>query len=254
VKRLDTGAVVVAAGTPMIGVYGMGKYRYTFSAPSPGLHYSWVAEVIHNGSTYHFEQEYVDPSTPPLATPATAGWKVTGLPSYQPVTYAELARHLRQPGTYAMDEDDAVELIAAATDYAESAMSICLAARTIVATFAPGEPLILPRGPLISVLSITDANAVAAASFSLQHEGHQVTLIPQGSLTSPISVMYRAGFALPDGTENAEAIPAGIRHTIKMLAGTYYEARESTTDKARATVPHSVDDFFRRYSRSRGVG
>ena len=58
-KRTDTNAVVVADGTAMTNA-STGVYRYTFAPPAAGLTYSWVAEVVYNGATYHFEQEATD--------------------------------------------------------------------------------------------------------------------------------------------------------------------------------------------------
>lgn len=260
VKRLDTGAIVIAAGTPM--TRHSGDYQFVFNAPAPGLTYAWgvkaVPKIYSGGgapadlSERQFEFTFTDPSTPPVQLPPTAGWKVIGLPTYRLIDTNEIRRHLRINGS--VYNDDIEAFIDAATDYAESAMSVCLTAKTIAAVFEPGKPLTLPRGPLISIVSVTDSVSGLIASYDVKHCGHAVTVVPGRSPSGTTTIVYRAGFALPDGTESPAAVPAMIRQTIKMLVGTYVEARESTTDKPRTTVPHSVDDFFRRQSRAVGVG
>jgi phage gp36-like protein len=59
VRRMDTSAVVVADGTAMTNA-STGVYRHTFTAPAAGLTYEWVAEVVYEGVTYHFEREFTD--------------------------------------------------------------------------------------------------------------------------------------------------------------------------------------------------
>lgn len=55
VRRTDTNAVVVAAGTAMVHD-GTGLYSYTFTDPAAGLSYqSWI-EVVYGGATYRFEK------------------------------------------------------------------------------------------------------------------------------------------------------------------------------------------------------
>ncbi len=55
VKRLDTDATVVAAGTAMT-TDATGVYRYDLPDVD-GAKVSWWAEIVYNGVTYHFERE-----------------------------------------------------------------------------------------------------------------------------------------------------------------------------------------------------
>ena len=51
-KRTDTGATVVAAGTALSQV-DEGVYSHTFSDPASDLTYQYVYEIVHSGTTYN---------------------------------------------------------------------------------------------------------------------------------------------------------------------------------------------------------
>lgn len=56
VKRDDTDAVVVAAGTAMTKV-STGTYEYSFTEPAEGLAYTAYVEFVYGGATYHIEHD-----------------------------------------------------------------------------------------------------------------------------------------------------------------------------------------------------
>lgn len=58
VKRQDTGAVVVAAGTAMVNT-AVGEYEYTFTDPASNLQYDWTIEFVYGGETYWIDGEEV---------------------------------------------------------------------------------------------------------------------------------------------------------------------------------------------------
>ena len=55
VRRTDTLATVVAAGTAM-AQQSTGSYAHTFVDPAPGLTYNYWVEVLYDGVTYRFER------------------------------------------------------------------------------------------------------------------------------------------------------------------------------------------------------
>src|SRR4051812_47182862 len=55
VKRLDTGAVVVAAGVDVPRV-STGVYEYVLTDPSAGLTYQYAITMVYLGETYVFER------------------------------------------------------------------------------------------------------------------------------------------------------------------------------------------------------
>src|SRR5689334_18881738 len=96
---------------------------------------------------------------PPGTTLRTSGWSVLVAPTGRPVTWDEAKAHLR------LDTDDqqayVESLIDAATDYAEERLSASLMSRTLLATFYNNDRLELPRGPVIAVQGIIDADTHA---------------------------------------------------------------------------------------------
>ena len=170
-----------------------------------------------------------------------------------PVTFADAVPHLRLGGQ-AVDPPYIDGLIAAATDYAESAMACTLTARNRTETLyeARGNPRghPLPYGPLIAVQSVTDADGstVGSGGYVLSRIGHTDRIRFTGSPAYPVTVVYRAGYA------TAVEVPAAIRQAILMHVATLYENRESVSEKGRTPVPHTLEEFYRLKSRTVGVG
>ena len=174
-------------------------------------------------------------------------------PVVYPVTASQASNHLRLDDDF-YDPDQLEGLIAAATDYAESAMGCTLIARDRTAVLyepranAGGHPL--PYGPLASVQSVTDAggSAVPSPAYVLARVGHTDRIRFTGSPAYPVTVVYRAGYA------TAGEVPASIRQAILMHVATLYENRESVAEKGRTPVPHTLEEFYRLKSRTVGVG
>lgn len=55
VRREDTLATVVAAGTPLTHT-GTGEYEYTFTDPEPNVRYTYWIEWVYQGQTYRYQQ------------------------------------------------------------------------------------------------------------------------------------------------------------------------------------------------------
>lgn len=165
------------------------------------------------------------------------------------LTYDQLAYALRlDPDTAATSHEQSLvmDYLAAATEYAETMMGTSLCSRTITATFNPGEPLILPRGPVTTITSVTDSGTPVTWTASMI--GHLTIVLPDQLRGGAISVVYQAGY----GT--ASDVPADIRAAIRMHVGTLYEQRESTTDKPLTEVPNSLAAFYNLKRRSSLVG
>lgn len=233
VKREDTDQVVVNALTAMTRV-ATGDYRYTFEPPAAGLLYSWVAEVVYAGATYHFEQLYQDSATAQARC----------------VTAAQVREHLRITTDQATDAY-LNQLIDAATDYAELQTSSTLLPRQHVESYAAGEGVhLIPRGPVISIDSVTDAKNTAVTGYTTRRVGRMLELTTPKVPTYPIAITYTAGYLQP-----ADNVPPSIRHAILMHVGTLFEQRESVaTGTTVAPVPHTLDAFYRLNGRNTGVG
>ncbi len=75
VRRLDTLAVVVAAGVALVHT-GLGTYSYTFVDPAGGLVYNYWIEWVYNLNTFRYEQDISGTTpgpTPPVDAAVTAG-------------------------------------------------------------------------------------------------------------------------------------------------------------------------------------
>lgn len=174
-------------------------------------------------------------------------YNITTPPASTPVTYAQCKTHLRldtdSEQTYIED------LIAAATSHAENALASSLMTQTITATYYVGEDMHLPRGPVIAITSVTDADGqvIGADDYDLTRIGNSDRILINVSHEHPVTVVYTAGYA------SASAIPAEIRHAIQAHVATLYGHRESVAEKTITAVPHSLTDFYRLRSRSSGI-
>ena len=188
-------------------------------------------------------------------------------PSSDVWTVAELAYHLRLDADLASNTDEQAyltDLQAAAVEFAETAMGTSLITRAITATYYPqssgytwGEQpwigsfwerfrLKLPRGPVISITSVTDANgAIDDSKYDLEGAGVSDLLRLSVGYAVPLTVVYDAGYG-----DQGTSVPADIRHAIRQHVSTLYEQRESVSEKTTSIVPHSLELFYARKSRN----
>jgi uncharacterized phiE125 gp8 family phage protein len=179
-----------------------------------------------------------------LPRTSLAKWKVITPPASSPIAPDDVIAHLRLPD--GQNTTTLQAMIDAAVDYAQGRMEICLMPQDIQATFYDCEPLILPRGPLMQIYEVQDRNETIITDYDLKNIGNDTQIVPNVPFNYPASITFQAGYA------DAETVPASIKLALLAHVGTMYEARESTTDKPRTIVPHSLEDFYR--LKRRGVG
>jgi uncharacterized phiE125 gp8 family phage protein len=145
-------------------------------------------------------------------------------------------------------------LINAAVARAELVMQASLIERTITAVYYAGEPLFLPRGPVIAVTSVThDGVAVDPSRYSIETRGTTDMLRYDRGTKQPhptpqtLTVVYRAGYG-----PTAEDVPADIRHAILCHIGLMYECREVAAEGNVTPVPF-LEDFYRLRGREGGI-
>ncbi|HWE95751.1 MAG TPA: hypothetical protein VG269_17435 [Tepidisphaeraceae bacterium] len=148
------------------------------------------------------------------------------------------------------------DLLPAAYDRAETFMECALSPQTITAIFdiqdvggwraAEWNYLDqwtgrlrwqLPRGPILSITSVTDANS-NAVSYERHTAGNADFVIPLQPIIAsqcPITVVYQAGF----GT-----IPPSIIQAIRVDVATSYMVRENTSNLAANPI-HKIEEFYR---------
>lgn len=174
---------------------------------------------------------------------------VTSEPSTEPITLTEAKAHCRVDDT--ADDTYITALIVAARIHVENFLAKKLITQTLslkLDEFPNGAREIkLPYGPVQSVTSIsyTDANG-SAATFT-DYRSDLTSFIPRLTpsygyqwpvaqyITNAVAIVYVAGY----GT--ASAVPANIKHAIKLLVGHWYESREAVvTGTIVAELPMAV--------------
>jgi uncharacterized phiE125 gp8 family phage protein len=169
-------------------------------------------------------------------------------PAAEPVSSSEAKTHLRV--THSDDDTYISALIAVARSAAEEYLNRSLINRTYdlyVDSFPDGdEVLILPRGPVSSITSITyyDSNNTTQTVTSTNYQIADDRLLPLGSYVWPttydrlesVIVRYVAGY----GASSA-SVPADIIHAVKLLIGHFYENREMVVvGSAVSDIPMTV--------------
>lgn len=193
-------------------------------------------------------------ATPPstqvsLPRDTSARLRIIESPVAHVVSADLLRKQCRIDGYDGNDDEYLCLLIDAATEYAESRLAASLVPRTLAATFYDGEPLDLPRGPVIAIQSIVDRDSEPMTVYTARGIGNTTRVEATGD--SPITVTYRAGYVAADGT--TPAIPRDIVAAVLMHAATLYANRESVSDKAMMPIPHSLEAFYARKCRETGV-
>ena len=159
------------------------------------------------------------------------------------------------------EQDYLNDLQAAAVEFAETLMGCSLINRTITATYfdrnmpallnyaygASGRHrLTLPRGPIVSISSVTDAKGLLSSTlYDLEGEGCTDLLKIGVGYVAPLTVVYVAGFGAA-----ASNVPADIRMAIRTHVATLYSQRASAGDRTISAVPHSLEAFYRSKSRT----
>jgi len=146
-------------------------------------------------------------------------------------------------------------LIAAATAYAEECMEASLLTRTITATYYSNDDLILPRGPVQEILSVSvNGSPQDAGVYALEGYGRTDVLRYNNGYIQPyaapatFTVTYKAGYG-----DTAATIPPDILHAIKAHVALLNENRELANEKTITPVPF-LADFYRLKGRGTGVG
>lgn len=171
----------------------------------------------------------------------------------EPWTTAEAKAHLRVTTS---DHDTYIEaLIKAARQYVEMYTGRSLMGQTWVLRLDhdwPGDQIVLPRPPTLTVSSITYVDldgatqTLAADQYQVDVARHLGTITPAYDVTWPdvrdqlsaITVTYTAGYHATDATK----IPAGLRHAMLLLVGVWFVNREAVITGTIATdLPHGVE-------------
>jgi len=182
-------------------------------------------------------------------------------PSVEPITLQQAKDHLRVDGD---DDNDYIEsLITAARERIEASLNRSLITTTWKVTLDrfPGgwwevwncgqEWIELPRPRLISVSSIvyTDTNGTSttwsSSNYTVDTQSEPGRVMPAYNAVWPtardhiavVTITYTAGYGAA-----ATAVPASIKHAMKLLVSHMYELREPVNVGNIVTeIPMSID-------------
>lgn len=175
-----------------------------------------------------------------------------GAPAGEPVTMDEARSHCRLDDT---DSDDVLAgLIAAARQYVEGVTRLALLTQTWDVTFPRfGDVMQMPKSPLQSVSSIKyldeDGVQQTLASSVYRTTGTEpgvITLDEDQEWPSVQPVVDPVTIQIVCGYGTRTAVPATLRHAIKLLVGHWFENRENAVYGMGqyAETPLAVDSLL----------
>lgn len=156
----------------------------------------------------------------------------TVAPASEPLDLTDVKLHLRVEH----NADDALitALIQAAREQAESYTGRALITQTWVLTdTAPADPLLLPRWPVLSIVSVTDDGVATSATTA--YLGDDAQLVPTDSWGGTVVVTYTAGYGA-----GGSAVPAALKQWMLLQIGQWYENREGVAVVGAASVPQRL--------------
>lgn len=188
------------------------------------------------------------------------GLTVITAPTSDPLTVAEAKQHLQMSPSYTGEDSYLSALIAAATNYIETRCNIAVMSQTLELAFdnwpCYKTGIRLPKPPLVSVTSVKylDPSNVqqtwSSSRYVVSVDRRPGTIRPGYGYIWPIirpepdavRVRYVAGYS------SADAVPAGIKHAIRLLIGNAYQQRTSeVTGATTASVAHALDSLLLQY-------
>ncbi len=163
-------------------------------------------------------------------------------PAFEPATLAEVKTYLRITHT----EEDALftNLLTTAREQAEQYLNLTLPQQSYVFSLADNEvcEIKLPRGPIISVASVTlfardgTSSVVDPATYYIHSDKH-VLVFDNAPSATRIEIAYTAGFA------TASAIPKPIKLGLLAHVASLYDGRGD----AEFVMPKETLAFYAPY-------
>lgn len=153
-------------------------------------------------------------------------------PAVEPLSLEEVKLHLRNnPGDTSEDKDIIAPLISAAREYCENYCGKSFAEQSITAYPEVSGTMTLPRGPVISVDSVTvDGEAV---EYTADVRRGTVTVNKPGAV-----ITYTAGY---------EETPYLVRQAMLLLIGHWYTNREAVIQGSTTEIDIAVRAMLNQY-------
>lgn len=186
--------------------------------------------------------------------------RVVTAPAQEPLTLAQAKEHLRVD----IADDDVLigSLIRATRELLESELGRAFITQTLdyaLDAFPKSGPLLLPRGPIQSVTSVSYIDSAGAtqvwgsSNYLVDLYSSPPRITPAHAKTWPtlqdriaaVTVRFVAGYGLGPAT-----VPGPIAHAMLLLIGHYYEHREQVIDAVGANVlvlPQAAERLLANY-------
>ena len=179
-------------------------------------------------------------------------------PYVEPVTLAEMRRHLRVYDDITTEDDDITGLISAARAWVEDYTGRALVDQTwrlTVGDYVPtdttgliigqlplsAQGIPLRRSPIIAVTSVASVDAdnvetvIAASEYQLRQADSKWPHLVGLDATTTLRITYRAGFAAglgsPDPTPDLALVPERFKQAMKLWAEAMYDRDERMMEK-----------------------
>lgn len=182
----------------------------------------------------------------------------------EPVTVDEARAHIE----HAVYDDSDVDptddamiegFISAAREHCEQFLGLTLARKTLEVGLSEypddSDPIELPFGPVVELLSITtgagsDDAVWSAEDFQLDDHSSPARLYPvepwptvTAAYPNLIRVRYLAGYGVD--SDGGQVLPKVVKAAILLMIGHFWKNREATVDKAMAELPLGVESLLR---------
>jgi uncharacterized phiE125 gp8 family phage protein len=177
-------------------------------------------------------------------------YAIITLPTAEPVTLADLKKHVRAE-YYSEDDSYLLALAKAGREYVENFTGKVLAITVFELSLDsfPRGPIKIEKGPLNSVAAVK----YISPETGLEVDHYQVDAVSDPGWIAPSTI---AGWPSTMTTLNAVKIrftagyttaPAPLKQAILELVGNWFEMREATSLERPSVVPYGVDDILTQY-------
>ena len=183
-------------------------------------------------------------------------------PTVTPVSVAEAKTHLRIDSTFTADDTYIETLISVATSAAENYTNLAIMSQTWVLHIdAFPDYFNLLKGTLkslsINSIKYSDENnatqTLAAANYFADGsiKPARIYFAPDATIPSTYDKPNAVIVDFTLGFSSASNVPAPIKQAILLMVGTYYETRQTVSDRTYKEIPQSAEYLLMPY---RGQG
>jgi len=196
-----------------------------------------------------------------LGISVTTGYgklRLSSAPTLTPVSVAEAKEHLRIDSSFTADDTYIETLISVATLAAENYTNLALMEQTFILDIdAFPDYFNLLKGTLrtLTVNSITykdESNAsqtLAASNYVADGsiKPARIYYTPDASIPSTFEIPNAVNVTFTLGFTAASQVPAPIKQAILLMIGTYYETRQTVSDRTYKEIPQSAEYLLMPY-------